>query len=112
MDALSSVLIAKALDGLALRQSYLAQNIANANTADYSPVQVNFETALREAAGRGAGAVRNVTPSIEIAPGGTGDLRLDMELARSAETSLRYSALADVLSRQMGLARAALVWGN
>jgi flagellar basal-body rod protein FlgB len=99
MPELSQVLLAKALDGLALRQQAIAHNIANAQSPDFAPVRVRFEEALAAAARDGTGAASRVTPTLET--GAAGTLRLDLEASDSASTAARYSALIDVLSRQM-----------
>ncbi len=114
MDALTSVVIAKALDGLTARAEATAANIANANSPGYRPMRVDFEEALRNAAGRGADAVAGVRPvtSWEVTPAFGTEARLDLELATASETSLRFAALIDVLGREMGLMRAAIAGGR
>lgn len=109
MDPVSVALIAKALDGLSLRQIYTAQNIANANSHDYTPVRVEFEQALKAAAAKGADAVASVDPIVspQVRADGSSELRVDLELATASQTAMRYSALIEVLARQMALARAA-----
>jgi flagellar basal-body rod protein FlgB len=109
MDRISTELIAAALDGLATRQLYTAQNIANANSPGYHPVRVSFEEALRTALEKG-GNIAGVTPAVSTAA--DGEMRLDMEMATAAQTAMRYGGLIDILSRQMALGRAALVWGG
>ena len=47
-------LLMGALHGAAARQSALAQNLANANTAGYQRVDVDFHSALQQAAGADA----------------------------------------------------------
>lgn len=103
MDPVAVALIAKALDGLSLRSEAIAQNIANANSPNYVPVSVTFEDSLRAAAEQGVGAIDAVEPELvqmldEVGPDGT---RIDMEMASASATALRYSALVDVLSRQL-----------
>jgi flagellar basal body rod protein FlgG len=49
-EALATVVAAKALDGLTLRMAAIAQNIANANSQQFRPLEVRFEEALRIAA--------------------------------------------------------------
>lgn len=102
MDAISASVTLKALDGLTARSVATAQNIANAGTPGYRPIRVTFETALAEAAGRGAAAIAEVQPAIEAdtAFGGQ-DLRVDMELATASSTAMRYAALIELLGRQM-----------
>lgn len=108
------MLVIKALDGLAMRASAIAQNVANANSPSYAPVRVDFERQLRDAASAGVDAVRSVKPRYTYAPAtsGTGEMRLDLELASASETALRYVALIDVLGRQMQISRLVVAGGR
>ena len=110
MESLSAVLLLKSLDGLSARQAVTAQNIANAGTSGYRPLRVTFETALAQAASRGPDAVREVEPKIAFS--GATDLRLDLEMATAASTSMRYAALIEVLDRQMQLNSLAVTGGR
>lgn len=113
MEQLSAVLVAKALDGLAMRASAISQNVANANSASYRPLRVDFEGSLRKAAEQGPGAVRALRhefTQMPVEPGG--ELRLDLELASASETALRYGALVEVLGRQMALTRLSVTGGR
>ncbi|MBD8679344.1 hypothetical protein IFT55_12925 [Sphingomonas sp. CFBP 13720] len=114
MDALTSRVVATALDGLAARAEATAANIANAGTRGYRAVRVDFETELRTAAGRGAAAVAAVRPQTHWADvSAYGDEpRLDLELATAAQTSLRFAALIDVLGRETALMRTAITGGR
>ncbi|MDZ7282805.1 hypothetical protein N4G62_12280 [Sphingomonas sanguinis] len=114
MDALTPLIIAKALDGLTARAEASAANIANASTRGYRPMRVDFEDSLRAAAGQGAAAVAGVRPDRVTAalPVFGNEARLDLELATASATSMRYAALVDVLGREMGLMRAALAGGR
>lgn len=110
MEPVSAALILKALDGLSLRATATAQNIANANTPDYRPVKVSFEEALVRAAVNGTDAVAAVMPMIELAADehGNAGLRLDLELATASSTAGRYGALVEVLNRQLQIQSLAL----
>lgn len=114
MDPLSSILIAKALDGLTTRAEATAANIANANSPNYRPLRVQFEESLRAALAGGETAVARVRPETTRAPmrPGSAEMRLDLELATASQTSLRYSALLEVLGRQMAISRAAVTGGR
>lgn len=105
MDALTTSAIIKAMDGLTVRMSVTAENIANAGTPGYRPLRVSFEQALASAAQQGEAAVQAVKPTIERAPqtGDSADMRLDLEAQTAASTATRYSALVDVLGREMSL---------
>lgn len=105
-----SFIVGKALDGLFVRQSATANNIANASSGGFVPSRVSFEDALREAAGVRPGdniermmtRVANVTPA--ILPGQSGELtgvKLDQEIATANETSVRYALLTGMLDRTL-----------
>ncbi len=114
MDAVSSVLINKALDGLSMRMAAIAENVANMQTADYQPLRVSFEDALMEAKKIGPEAVQNVNPQLERKPISeqNGEVRIGMELAAADATSARYGALIDILNRQMQLSRTVVRGGQ
>ncbi len=103
MDPISAHIIVKALDGLAMRANVTAENIANAGTPGYRPLRLTFEDALAAAANEGTDAIDSVEPQVERVPVGTeeSELRLDTELATASATSLRYTALVDLLNRQL-----------
>lgn len=112
MDPISLALIEKALEGLSLRQEFIAQNIANANSPSYQPVRVSFEEALRGAE-QNPDAIRAVTPQItQLDAGDAAEVRLDLELAEASQTAMRYRALTDLLGRQMSLERAVISSGG
>ena len=114
MDAVSAVLINKALDGLTLRSAATAHNIANANSAGFRPVRVSFEEALRAAASQGREAVGGVAPTMaHVLPAGTSaEMRLDLELATASETAMRFGALVDLLGRQLQISRIVIRGGQ
>jgi flagellar basal-body rod protein FlgB len=97
---ITSALIVKALDGLSARAIATAENIANANSPGFRPLRVTFEDALARAARGGAGEVRAVQPNTAGATTGE-SVRIDLELATASGTALRYSALTELLGRQM-----------
>lgn len=112
MDQISTVLLLKAMDGLSLRAEATAANIANANTPGYRPVRVSFEEALAQAAGRGEGAVRAVTPQLVKPTAEAGLVRLDLEMAQASSTAARYAALAELLGRQSQIMARAVTGGR
>lgn len=114
MSEIATALISKALDGLALRSEAIAQNIANANSPGYRPVAVSFEASLREAAAHGLEAVQSLQAELVQVPSGLpgSAVRLDMEMANASETALRYSALVDILSRQLQIEHAIVRGGQ
>ena len=114
MDALSAVIINKALDGLSMRAAATAQNIASAGSRDRRIMRVDFEASLQAAALKGADAVRTIEPRMTAVAGTTTgqETRLDLELATASETALRYSALLDVLGREMHIERTIIRGGQ
>jgi len=111
MTPLVSAIITKALDGLALRSVASAQNIANANSASFRPLNVSFEAELAAAAERGEAAVRSLDINAVESGGGQG-VRMDLELATQSATALRYGALVDILGRQLALTRSIIRGGQ
>lgn len=114
MDAISASLALKAMDGLLLRQTATAENIANVQTRGYRPLKVSFEEALIEAASRGPGAIEAVPPTmvrVDPDPASPG-VRLDMELATAAATTGRYGALVEMLNRQLQINTIAVSGGR
>jgi flagellar basal-body rod protein FlgB len=106
LDPITTLLMTKAIDGLHMRQTYIAQNIANASTENYVPMRVSFESALRAAANDGPGVLQRLEPRVYEDPQGAVDgVRLDMELASASETALRFSGLIEVLGRHFALQR-------
>ncbi len=114
MESISTVLIAKALDGLTARYEATAQNIANANSPSYRPIRVSFEDRLRSAAAEGPAAVAGVEPHVELAPLSSfaGEMRLDLEIATASQTAMRYGALLSILGRQTEIARTVISGGR
>ena len=95
------------------RLRVIAQNIANANSDNYHPIQVTFEDSLRAAAAGGPDDIAGVTPQTVLAPWQPGDeMRLDLEIATASQTALRFSALIGVLDRQMQIARTVVSGGR
>lgn len=114
MSSTSEMLAIKAMDGLYLRASAIAQNIANANSPSFHMQTVDFEAALRSAAEQGPDALARFRPAITktAAAVAGGDVRLDLEMANASATALRYAALTDILNRQMQLSRLAVKVGQ
>lgn len=114
---LIAAITSKALDGLYARQTATAQNIANANSVNYTPVRVSFEDALRDAATAHAGdtdadrlsRIRAVTARLDTPlPIDTNGVRIDDEIASASETSARYAMLVGLLDRTMQIQQLAI----
>lgn len=114
MSTVSELAAIRAMDGLYMRATAIAENVANANSVSVRLRTVNFETALREAAQGGLNSLAAFRPTMTIDPAfvAGGEVRLDLEMANASATSMRYAALTDILNRQMQLNRLAVRWGQ
>jgi flagellar basal-body rod protein FlgB len=114
MPSITSIVIAKALDGLSARQAATAQNIANGNSERYRPVRVTFEDSLRTALAKGPEAIAQVTPQTEFEPipAFGSEMRLDLEVATASQTAMRYGALITVLESRGALMNAVIQGGR
>lgn len=90
-DSVSFVAMNSALDGLALRQRVIADNVANLQTPGFLAGRVSFEDTLATAVSGGSGAV---TPSTSRSMAPTrldgNNVNLDAETLMNVETNLRY----------------------
>lgn len=114
MPNVSQIAAIKAMDGLYMRATAIAENVANSNSAAYRLKTVDFEQALRTAAAGGPGSLTAFTPHTRqdgVAIAGD-DIRIDLEMASASATAVRYAALTDLLNRQMQIARLAIRGGQ
>ena len=104
----------KALEGSALRQRALANNLANANTAGFKRSDVDFQSAL-------AGALANASPDqvettqFSVATDTTSSARadgnnvdVDTEMADLSENSVTYQALVTVAKARLHMLEIAI----
>ena len=104
MHALSS-----ALDGLALRQRTIAQNIANVNTPNYHARTVSFEDQLAASVGAGSGVVTASTGVSDAPTQQNGNnVSLDSETLNNIETVLRYQFATRAVNTDFDLTRSAM----
>lgn len=90
-DSVSYVAMNSALDGLALRQRVIADNVANIQTPGFRAGRVSFEDALARAVGDGSGAVRPTeSRSLDATRLDGNNVNLDTETLLNIETNLRY----------------------
>lgn len=94
-ESVTSVAISSALDGLALRQRTIANNIANVNTPGYHAQRVAFETALAKSVQAGSGQAAATTErSLEPTRLNGSNVNLDTETLSNIDTVLRYQFAA------------------
>jgi flagellar basal-body rod protein FlgB len=101
--------IHSALNGLALRQRVIADNIANINTPGYHAKKVEFEGALASAVAFGdGGAQADVRTSLEPTREDGNNVNLDHETLANVDTGLRYQLMLRAMDGKFGLLRDAL----
>jgi len=118
MDILSKrsmEITALAMDGLASRHKALSSNIANANTPDYSRVDVEFEGQLKKILETEVAKERHqeikkpleysgFNPQIVMSSDpaqieGMNNVNIEMEMAQLAKNGMKYNALAQLQSK-------------
>ncbi len=108
-DSVSSVALTSALDGLALRQRVIAENIANIQTPGYQAKRVEFEDALARAVDRGTGAATaTVARSLEPTREDGNNVNLDTETLLNVDTTLRYQLATQAVDTQLSSLRVAM----
>jgi flagellar basal-body rod protein FlgB len=108
-DSVSSVALNSALDGLALRQRVIADNVANIQTPGFQARRVSFEAELSQAVRTGDGAVTaTVARSLEPTREDGNNVNLDTETLLNVDTNLRYQLATQAISGQFSSVRAAM----
>ncbi len=108
-DSVSSVALSSALDGLALRQRVIADNVANLQTPGYQAKRVAFEGALAAAVRRGEGAAEaTVSRSLEPTREDGNNVNLDAETLLHVDTQLRYQLATQAMSGTFSSVRTAM----
>jgi flagellar basal-body rod protein FlgB len=101
--------IHSALNGLAMRQRVIADNIANVNTPGFQAKKVEFENALASAVSNGSGSVGgNVLESLEPTRLDGNNVNLDHETLANVDTGLRYQLMLRAMDGKFGLLRDSL----
>jgi flagellar basal-body rod protein FlgB len=108
-DSVSSVALSSALDGLALRQRTIANNIANVNTPNYHAKRVSFEDALAKSVAAGDGRVSAQTAtSLEPTRLNGNNVNLDTETLSNIDTVLRFQFASQAAGGQFNSVRTAM----
>ncbi len=105
-DAVSAVL-SSALDGLALRQSVIADNIANVDTPGFRATSVDFESSLSAALERGEmtgeGIAPQETPSnAPVGPNGN-NVDLRQESLSAIQSQFQYQMMTRAVTDHFSL---------
>ena len=103
----------RAIAGAAQRQSALASNIANANTPNYKPRDVDFHSALQAAFASGSregvatAGFAETTQNDVMRPDG-GGVDVNVESAKIAQNGLEYQALVQVARGRIDILESAM----
>nr|WP_220481841.1 flagellar basal body protein [Nocardioides ginsengisegetis] len=104
-DAVGAVLNS-ALDGIALRQRVIADNIANVDTPGYRATSVDFETSLRAAISSGdlnAAVVPTETPTDTPVGANGNNVDLRKETLAAVQSQFQYQVLTRATSDRFDL---------
>ena len=108
-DSVTTNALSSALDGLALRQRTIAQNIANVNTPNYHAQVVSFESALAQSVAAGDGSALATTTTSQAPTRQDGNnVSLDSETLNNIETVLRYQFATRAVNLDFDLTRSAM----
>lgn len=109
LDSVTSAALSSALDGLAMRQREIANNIANINTPNYHANRVMFEDALAQSVKNGDGHVTaEVKRSLEPTQLNGNNVNLDTETVSNIDTVLRYQFASLAAGNEFTAVRASL----
>ena len=97
-------LISKAMDAALMRQTAIANNVANIDTKGYQAVAVNFEEQLQNGL-MNPETIQNAAPFYELSMGKN---TLDEQMALSVTNATHYRALLKGLNHTLGLMKLAL----
>jgi len=109
LDSVTSLALTSALDGLALRQRTIANNIANINTPNYHAKVVSFENELARSVADGSGVSAATTArSLEPTLLNGNNVDLDAETLANIDALLRYQFAAKAVEGPVSSIRAAM----
>ncbi|KTC87773.1 MULTISPECIES: flagellar basal body protein [Legionella] len=98
-----------ALDTGLMRQTAIANNIANANTQDYQAMEVNFEQQLRNLdSSATTDSLQTVKPFYQTSDSSA----LDEQIALSVKNATHYRALIKGLNQKLAIMKLALHGNN
>jgi flagellar basal-body rod protein FlgB len=106
LDSVTAVALTSALDGLAARQTAIADNIANVNTPNYLAKRVSFEDALAASVASGDGHVVPTTQeSLEPTNTEGNNVNLDTETLSNIDTVLRFQFATQAIDDELTAVR-------
>ena len=103
--------LATAMRGAWMRQSLIANNIANANTPGYRRETLSFQGALRSALSSGISpssvTLAPETQAAVVGPEGNG-VNIDQEAAQLSQNGLEYEALVQAMGARDQIIKSAI----
>lgn len=101
---ITSVSLARAVDGLAQRQRVTADNLANMETPGFTASRVDFETNLAAAinAGRPGTSPITITKTTEAPGPNLNNVMLEKELVIATKTGLQQKLITGALTSRFG----------
>ncbi|MGV1048949.1 MAG: flagellar basal body rod protein FlgB [Solirubrobacterales bacterium] len=109
----TQLILVRAISGATLRNTVLANNVANADTPGFQPGDVDFHAALRGAIGAGSEAIEAAQispeqgPPIALRSDGNG-VDAEAESAKLAENGLELGALVQFAGARVQIMRTAM----
>ncbi len=96
-----------ALDGIAMRQRVIADNIANVDTPGFRATSVDFESSLRAAIGSGDPSAVEITELPTDTPVGANDNNVDLrkETLAAVQSQFQYQMISRAASERFDLLR-------
>ncbi|KGM10238.1 flagellar basal body rod protein FlgB [Cellulomonas bogoriensis] len=109
-DSVTFVAMNSALDGLAMRQRVIANNVANLQTPGFLAGRVSFEQSLADAVagGRNGAVTPTVNRSLEPTREDGNNVNLDTETLLNIDTNLRYQLATQAIDGTFSKMRTAL----
>jgi flagellar basal-body rod protein FlgB len=107
--SVSLVALNSALDGLAMRQRVIADNVANIQTPGFLASRVSFEDSLATAVQDGTGATSPSLSHSMAAPREDGNnVNLESETLLNIQTQLRYQLATQAVNGKFATMRTAM----
>jgi flagellar basal-body rod protein FlgB len=103
-----------ALNGLSIREKYIAADTANIETPGYLAHRVDFESSLKAALSEGSdptSATSSVLTSLEPTRTNGNNVNLDEESLQAVDTGLRYQLAGEAVSNTFSRLRMAIGGG-
>lgn len=122
LSDVTSIALAKCLDGIGLRHRVLADNIANVETPGFRRSDVSFEEQLRGALDEGDSQtairrVKSIEPQVQldetspVGPNGN-NVSIDKEMAELTKNDLRYQTLVQLMTLKASMIKTAINEGK